>query len=134
MVPFALHCLENVPIYRRSGASADHFLSIPTVSRADIGREPWSFVPDGQSLDDLIFYGTTGTSGHPVKIPSHPEVSSKYLALLRAALSMHDVKLEGGSGHVAIVLVCAQNYTYTYASVSSFLDEREGKECEDKIR
>ncbi len=109
VVPFARRCLEKVPIYRKSGASADNFLSIPTVARADIGREPWSFVPDDQSLDDLIFYGTTGTTGHPVKIPSHPEVSSKYLALLRAALSMNDVKLDGGAGRVAIILVCAQN-------------------------
>ena len=29
--------------------------------------------------------------------------------------------LEGGAGRVAIALVCAQSFTYTYASISSYL-------------
>ena len=29
--------------------------------------------------------------------------------------------LEGGPGRVAIALVCAQSFTYTYASISSYL-------------
>lgn len=120
---FAQHCVEQVPIYRSRAFSQNNFRNLPTVSREDIGREPWSFVPDDQPLDDLIYYGTSGTTGHPIKVLSHPEVSSKYICLLKAALALHGVTLDGGADRVAILLVCAQNYTYTYASVSSFLDQ-----------
>ena len=118
---FARDCSLNVPLYRRNGTDSNKFLQLPTVTRADLATEPWSFVPDHQPLDDLIFYGTSGTSGHPIKVLSHPEVSSKYLALLKAALGLHGIDLNGGAQNVSIVLVCAQNYTYTYASISSLL-------------
>ncbi len=142
--PFAERCLQDVPIYRQSAASAHNFASLPTVNRANIAAEPWSFVPDGQALDSLIWYGTTGTSGHPMQVLSHPEVSSKYIVLLRQALRPHGVTIDGGNGTVAIVLVCAQNYTYTYASISSYLDQaaflklnlnpHEWKHPDDRVR
>ena len=59
---------------------------------------------------------------------SHPETASKYIPLLRAALRLHGLTLAGGrlpaSGQprVALLLVCAQHRTYTYASVLSALD------------
>ncbi|HST23738.1 MAG TPA: capsule biosynthesis protein CapK [Blastocatellia bacterium] len=115
-------CLKQVPFYRRRGGSAQDFFSIPTTDRADLIREPWSFVPDLQSLDEMIVYDSSGTTGRPLLVPSHPEVSSKYLPALRAALSRHNVALEGGKGRVSILTICAQNSTLTYASVSSFLD------------
>jgi len=119
---FAKRCLDKVPIYRRNGGSSRNFFSLPTISRTDLAREPWSFVPDGQPLDDLIVYNTSGRTGHPLAILCHPEVSSQYLPLLRKVLGAHKVTLRGGPRRVAIVLVCAQRRTYTYASVSSFLD------------
>jgi phenylacetate-CoA ligase len=116
-------CLTDVPFYRRRGGAADDFFQLPTCDRADLIREPWSFVPDSQPLDEMIVYDSSGTTGRPLLVPSHPEVSSKYLPALRAALSRHGITLEGGHGRVAILTVCAQNSTLTYASVSSFLDE-----------
>lgn len=120
---FVEWCLKDVPFYRKQGGSMENFSAIPTFARADLAREPWSFVPDSQPLDDLILYDTTGTTGHPVKILSHPEVSSKYLPALRAALATRQVTLDGGNGRVSIITVCAQNSTFTYAMVSSFLDQ-----------
>jgi phenylacetate-CoA ligase len=85
-------------------------------------------VPDDVPLDDLIVYNTSGTTGHPLDILSHPEAASKYLPLLRAALATRRVILSGGPAStddalgVAIMLVCWQRRTYTYASVSAFLD------------
>lgn len=119
---FVETCLADVPFYRSRGGRADDFFTIPTCERSDLDREPWSFVPDSQPLDDLIVYDTTGTTGRPLPILSHPEVSSKYLPSLRAALRTRGVELEGGRGRVSIITVCAQNSTFTYATVSSFLD------------
>lgn len=119
---FAKRCLEKVPVYRARGGSADDFLALPTVTRAELGREPWAFVPDDQPLDDLILYATSGRTGHPIEILSHPEVSSKYIPLLQRALAPHKVRLRGGAGRVSIITVCAQKSTYTYASVSMFLN------------
>lgn len=116
---FAQKCAIDVPFYR--GRAAKNFLDIEPSSREDISREPWSFVPDSQPLDDLIVYETSGATGHPLRVFSHPIVSSLYLPLLRAALASRGVALEGGSGRVSIVLACAQSLTFTYAAVSSYL-------------
>jgi phenylacetate-CoA ligase len=120
---FADMCLAEVPFYRRRGGRADDFPAIPPCGREDLAREPWSFVPDGQPLSEMIVYDTTGTSSRPIYILSHPEVSSMYLPALRAALGSSGVSLVGGSDRVAIATVCAQSYTFTYATVSSYLGD-----------
>lgn len=117
----ARRCLAQVPFYRRRGGDARRFAELPSCSRADLAREPWSFVPDDQPLEDLIVYSTSGTTGHPLEVLSHPVVSTLYLPLLRAALATRGVRLARGSGRLAIALVCAQRSTYTYASVSTYL-------------
>jgi phenylacetate-CoA ligase len=124
---FAAACLRRVPFHRaRAGAGrpprdAAAFTALPTCDRGDLNRDVVAFVPDGEPLDELIVYETAGTTGHPVTILSHPLVSNCYLPLLRAALAARGVPLEGGSGAVAIALVCAQSFTYTYASISAYL-------------
>jgi len=124
---FAGRCLRQVPFYRararglRSPLDTAGFTALPTCARGDLNRDFISFVPDGEPLDELIVYETAGTTGHPVTILSHPLVSNLYLPLLRAALAERGVSLEGGAGRVAIALICAQSFTYTYASISSYL-------------
>jgi phenylacetate-CoA ligase len=124
---FAGRCLREVPFHReRAGGrrppqDAAAFAALPTCDRGDLNRECVAFVPDGQPLDELIVYETAGTTGHPVTILSHPEVSNCYLPLLRCALAERGVALAGGAGRVAIALVCAQSFTYTYASISAYL-------------
>lgn len=128
---FLAECFRDVPFYRRYGAPSARLAlaDVPLCSRADLSREPWSFVPDPLPLDDLIVYNTSGATGHPLDVLSHPETSSKYLPLIRAALRLHGLTLEGGRDpaagpqgpRVALVLVCFQRRTYTYASVSAFL-------------
>lgn len=124
---FAGRCLQRVPFYRgRAGGlrppqDEAAFTALPPCGRGDLNRDFVSFVPDGQSLEDLIVYETSGTTGHPVTILSQPLVSNLFLPLLRAALADRGVALEGGPGRVAVALVCAQSFTYTYASVSSYL-------------
>jgi phenylacetate-CoA ligase len=120
---YAAWCLRDVPFYRKRGGAMDEFANLPTCDRADLSREPWSFVADSQPLDEMIVYDSTGTTGAPLYVPSHPEVSAKYLPALRAALAAFGVTLDGGANRVAILTVCAQDTTLTYATVSAFLDQ-----------
>jgi phenylacetate-CoA ligase len=119
---FTAFCLRDVPFYRRYGPLPERFADLPSCRRANLSRGPWSFVPDSQPLDDLIVYCTSGTTGHPLNVLSHPETAACYLPLLRAALGRHGVTLAGGAGTVACLLICFQQSTFTYATVSPFLD------------
>jgi phenylacetate-CoA ligase len=121
--PFARFCLDEVPIYRRNGGAPEEFSRLPTVGHDDLRREPWTFVPDSQPLDDLVVYWTSGTMGSRAHVLMHVEVPPKYLPLLERALATQGVRLEGGSERVSILHVCAQQSTYTLATVSSYLDE-----------
>ena len=123
MNTFVERCLSGVPFYRRWGGRAAVFFDLPTCSRKDLESEQWAFVPDSQPLSEMIIYYTSGTTGKSFHIPSHPEVSSKYLVTLRVALETIGVKLEGGKGRVSILNPCAQNSSLTYATLSSYLDE-----------
>jgi len=118
----AAHCAMQVPVYRRNGLRAD-FQEIPTVSREELGRAPWDFVPDNANLDGLILYDSTGTTGHPTDILCHPLASSMYLPLMELALGIYGVKLEGGPGRMAIMLAANQKRTWTFASISAYLNQ-----------
>lgn len=120
---FVARGCRDVPFYRRQGLPTASFFDLPTTERADLNREPWSFVPDTQLLDGLLVYNTSGATGHPLSVLSQPETVAKYMPLLRAALATRGVTLEGGPERVAVILVCFQKWTFTYAAVSAFLDQ-----------
>lgn len=115
-------CLRDVPFYRRYGARPRLFEHLPTCGRADLATAPWDFVPDSQPLTDLIVHNTSGTTGHPVRVISHPVAGACYTPLYQYALSHFGVTLQGGADRVAGLLVCAQATTFTYASVMPHLD------------
>jgi phenylacetate-CoA ligase len=80
-------------------------------------------VPDSLPLDGLIWYNTTGTTGHPLRIISHPVTSACYLPLLRVALAAYGIRLTAGRGRVAYVLVGWQRKSYAYPSVVPEMDD-----------
>lgn len=114
---FIDRCRREVPFYRER-LQGD---SIPTCCRDDLRREPWSFVPDTADVSELIVYKTSGTSGNLIHLPAHPVAPARYLPLFQTALAAHGAVLAGGD-RVSLVQVAAQVRTYTFASVSSFLD------------
>lgn len=118
---FAERCLRNVPVYRRRTRPDCRFEEIPPFGREELGREPWAFVPDGQPLDDLLAYYTSGTTGNAVSVLSHPVTAGSYLAALRVMLERAGIPLEGGPSGVAIAQVCAQTSTFTHATIMSYL-------------
>jgi len=119
---FAARCLADVPWYRAYRVPAGDFESIPTCERGDLAREPWSFVPDSLPLTDMALYQTSGTTGHPLNIITHPEPLAIYIPLIRAALAERGVTMPARRGQVAIVQVCHQGATWTYFSISPVID------------
>ena len=120
---FVARVASTVPAYRRGPVPA-RFEDLPTIGRAALIADPYSFVPDDHPLDAMVVFTTTGTTdGRLAYIPSTPEATAAYSVMLRAALRLHGLTLEGGPGRTAVAQICWQRSTYTYASVSSFLDQ-----------
>ena len=119
---FVDQCRSDVPHYR-GYQPASCFESLPTVSRADLGHDIAAFVPDSLSLDRLINFQTSGTTGHPLLIASHPRVAAGYLAYHKRALRRFGVTLTAGSEQVGVVLIGYQLTCFTYVSVTPSMDE-----------
>jgi phenylacetate-CoA ligase len=120
---FVEKCMNDVPFYRRYGSIPDHFEDLPTISRADLGRDIAVFVPDSLSIERLINFRTSGTTGHPLLIASHPEVAAKYLVFHKRALKRFGIELLNGRGKVGVVLIGYQRKCFTYVSVTPSMDE-----------
>jgi phenylacetate-CoA ligase len=124
---FVRDCLRRVPHYRGYGLvdapPGSRFHELPTTSRADLARDVAAFVPDDLPIDRLIQFSTSGTTGHPFIIPSHPVVAASYLALHRRALRQIGIELSHGRGQVGVVLVGFQRRCFTYVSVTPLLDD-----------
>lgn len=120
---FVEKCIAEVPWYRRYGAMPARFEDLPVLSRADPSHDVAQFVPDTIALERLVNYRTSGTSGHPLLIPSDPVVSAGYLAFHKRALRRFGIELRHGRGQVGVVLLGWQKKCFTYVSVTPSMDE-----------
>jgi phenylacetate-CoA ligase len=120
---FLADCFRNVPFYRRWESPQLPFTELPTSFRADLNREPWAFVPDEVSLDDLVVYNTSGTTGHPLSILTHPDTLTLTLPLLKMMLRIYGIAWEQTSEQTAIAYISFQKQTYTYATYSPLLND-----------
>ena len=91
------------------------FEALPTCSREDIVRRPEDIVPRDLGLDDAIIYSTSGTTGHPVIIPSHPGCMVKNLAHLELLGRLHGAPIEPVRGAPTMLNISAQQRTYVFA-------------------
>jgi phenylacetate-CoA ligase len=115
---FVDRSLTIVPFFQRYHlAAGTPFAAIPTTSRKDLSTDVAQFVPDDIDAAQLITYVTSGTTGHPLSVPSHPRVAAEYLAYHRRALRRLGMDLKAGSGHVGVVLLGFQRECFTYTSV-----------------
>ncbi len=120
---FVARCLAEVPFYRQYGSAPAMFEELPTISRADLSRDIARFVPDSLDIRRLIHFRTSGTTGHPLLLPSHPVVAGRYLAFHRRALRRFGIELRHGRGQVGVVLMGFQRRCFTYVSVTPTLEE-----------
>lgn len=120
---FVDRTMTEVPFYRAYGAAPDRFEDLPTIDRGDLSRDVARFVPDGLPLDRLINFRTSGTTGHPLLLPSHPRVAGKYLAFHKRALRRAGIHLRAGAGRVGVMLLGHQRKCFTYVSVTPTMGE-----------
>ena len=123
IAPFLAHCYADVPFWRAQGPAPRHLADVPPVSRADLAADIARFVPDSAPVERLINFRTSGTTGHPLLIASHPVVAASYLAFHKRALARSGIELRHGRGEVGVVLIGFQRKCFTYVSVNPTMDE-----------
>lgn len=115
---FLAQALAEVPHYRAYGSPPARLSDLPTIARADLARDIARFVPDSVDIGRLINFRTTGTTGEPLLVASHPQVAGRYLSFHRRALRRFGVELRSGAGAVGVVLLGWQRQCFTYTSIS----------------
>jgi phenylacetate-CoA ligase len=90
----------------------------PLCSRDNLRQRLADFVPDDADFRRLIKYGTSGTEGSTLEIPSHPRCVALNHVIVERALALHGVRLERGPVPMA-AHICAQFHTYTFLSLLS---------------
>ena len=116
-------CLEDVPFYRRRSPPGTPFQSIPSCSREDLAPRVWEFVPDRESLDQLIVFSSSGTTGHPSRLPSHPATAACGVPLIEYALARYGIAFPRGADSVGLTNIAAYQDAFTTAIVVSYLQE-----------
>lgn len=92
--------------------------ALPTVTRPAL-YEVEMLVPTDADLSRLITYGTSGTTGPVVRVPTHPAFNAQNHALGEYAFRTHGVQLSPQAGETACLGVSAQASTYTFATIFS---------------
>ena len=123
VAPFVAHVFATVPHYRALGSAPRRLTDVAPVSRADFAADVAQFVPDDVPLERMMHFRTTGTTGHPLLIPSHPVVAARYAAYHKRALARAGIVPAAGRGQVGVVLLGCQRRCFTYVSVTPAMDE-----------
>jgi phenylacetate-CoA ligase len=120
---FVEEVFAQVPHYRMLGSPPRSLEGVAPVSRADFASDIAQFVPDHVPLDRMIHFRTTGTTGHPLLLPSHPVVAARYAAYHKRALRRVGIEPIHGRGQVGVVLLGYQKQCFTYVSVTPAMGE-----------
>ncbi len=111
-----LSLFEKIPFFQEHQHLS--WVERPLCSRDDLRQRLADFVPDDADFRRLIKYGTSGTEGSMLEIPSHPRCVALNHVLVERALALHGVGLERGPVPMA-AHICAQFHTYTFLSLLS---------------
>ena len=123
VAPFVADTFRRVPYYRALGRPPADLVQLPTICRADLARDVTPFVPDDVDVTRLLNFRTTGTTGNPLQVPSHPLVAARYLAYHKRALRRVGIELRHGAGQVGVILLGHQRRCFTYVSVTPTMGE-----------
>lgn len=111
-------CKVQVPFYKhRTGK----FEKQACITREDIRKQPWSFVSGSVNLNDLLVYQTSGTTGAPLDILFDPISQGCWLPQMQSVMDEYSISIGEKIRKVAIALICWQESTLTYASLSTYL-------------
>src|SRR6185295_1770258 len=81
------------------------FFGGPFLSALRTAARVISVLTDGIPTERIINFRTSGTTGHPLLLASHPTVAARYLAFHKRALRRFGIELRHGRGQVGVVLV-----------------------------
>lgn len=123
LATFIAQTYATVPYYQACGSPPARLADVTPVSRAELAHDIAAFVPDNVDLARMINFQTTGTTGHPLLIASHPLVAGRYLAYHKRALRRFGVTLRHGAGQVGVMLLGHQRRCFTYVSVTPTMNE-----------
>ncbi|GAA0768754.1 capsule biosynthesis protein CapK [Ideonella azotifigens] len=121
--PWWLRQQASVAAWPSLAALRHGWQALPTTSRADLQADLARHVPRHLQSPDLICFTTSGTTGHPIRVPSTPATAASYAALHERALALHGVRLQAGQGDVGVVLAGFQQRCFTYVSVNPLRGE-----------
>ncbi|MDP2316579.1 MAG: AMP-binding protein [Pseudomonadota bacterium] len=110
---------ETVPWVRTRAPDTVAWADIPLQGRADIAYRLVDLVPLDADLRRLFHYETSGTTGHPLSIPSHARATAMNHLLVEEALARIGVRLDHGPS-VLVAHVCAQVRTWTFPAILSY--------------
>ncbi|WP_132034288.1 AMP-binding protein [Flavobacterium circumlabens] len=111
-------CLKTVPFYQNKGNDFDSF---PTTSREDIRKSPYLFVSNEANLDELLVYHTSGSTGPKLDVLFDAVSQAAWLPQIESVLKEFNIAITESKNTTAIALICAQEKTLTYASLSAYL-------------
>lgn len=120
---FTEFCLAEVPFYRQRGRNGARFEDIPSCTREDLARAPWDFVPERESLDRLIVFSSSGVTGHPARLPTHPWTAACGIPLIELAMSRLGLRFPRGVEQMALTNIANYRGAYTTAIVVAYLEE-----------
>ncbi len=120
---FIAETYADVPYYRELGSAPSSLQDVPTISRKDFSTDIAQFVPDSVSVERMMHFQTSGTTGHPLLVPSHPQVAGRYLSYHKRALDRFGVTPRNGKGEVGVILLGFQKKCFTYVSVTPQMNE-----------
>jgi phenylacetate-CoA ligase len=109
---------QQVPFYRNR---PDGFANQICFGKEDLRLEPWRFVHNQADVSDLLVYSTSGTTGPAMDVNFAPCTQASWLVQVESILARHHLQFSYGSDSVAVALICNQENTLTYASLSTYL-------------
>ncbi|WP_281637895.1 AMP-binding protein [Flavobacterium marginilacus] len=114
-------CLKTVPFYQNKHKGND-FDSFPTISRDDIREYAHLLVSNEADLAELLVYYTSGSTGPKLDVLFDAVSQASWLPQIESVLSDFNISIDEGKDTTAIALICAQEKTLTYASLSTYLE------------
>ena len=116
---YILESIDKVPFYK--GGSNDLQEHV-TFSKAAIRQTPWQFICDDADMNDLLVYSTSGTTGPAMDVLFAPETQASWIIQLESIMKEMGISFSKNPERVAIALICNQEKTLTYASLSTYLN------------
>jgi phenylacetate-CoA ligase len=112
-------CIKTVPFYSNKSENLESF---PTFYREDIRNQPHLFVSNEADLKELLVYHTSGSTGPKLDVLFDAVSQATWLPQVEYLLKDFDISISKGKNTTAIALICAQDTTLTYASLSTYLE------------